>query len=280
MKGYLNITQLARLRNVTTETLRHYDRIGLLKPDYVDKFTGYRYYSMNQVELFDTIIDLKNLGLPLKNITAYMNSRNICNTYTLLTGKESDLKREIAEKQKQLQQIQQKIQYLGQIREMDFDSSEKWKVQEEKSRKVVVSTVKEMSIMDFFYEFTKLRANMESEYTVFGTNISGSVILADSFTDASTKRLVRYPAIPAELCKSKLVYGEVMEIPAGQYLRCYGRGLLQVGKPMLNRIKEYLKSHKLKVAGNIYERDMLDLSLTNDEKELAYRVEIPIQECI
>ena len=42
MENYLNITQLAGLRNATTETLRHYDRIGLLKPAYVDPGTGYR----------------------------------------------------------------------------------------------------------------------------------------------------------------------------------------------------------------------------------------------
>ena len=27
---YLSITEMAKLRNVTTETLRHYDRIGLI----------------------------------------------------------------------------------------------------------------------------------------------------------------------------------------------------------------------------------------------------------
>lgn len=277
MKDYLNITQLAKLRNVTTETLRHYDRIGLLKPEYVDEFTGYRYYSMNQVELFDTIIDLKNLGLPLKDIAAYMSSRNIGNTYALLTSKESDLKREIAEKQKQLKQILQKIQYLEQIRDMDFDSSEKWEVCERKARKLVVSTAEEASIIDFFYEFTKLRANMESEYTVFGTNVSGSVILGESFSDIDAKRLTRYPAIPLELCKKKLVYGKVMELPAGKYLCCYGRGLFQVGNPMLDQVREYLAGRKLKIVGDLYERDMLDMSLTNDEKELAYCIEIPVE---
>lgn len=35
-KQYLSITEMARRRSITTETLRYYDRIGLLKPDYLD----------------------------------------------------------------------------------------------------------------------------------------------------------------------------------------------------------------------------------------------------
>lgn len=47
MKGeLLSISELAKLRQVTTETLRYYDRIGLLKPVYVDPETNYRYYSI------------------------------------------------------------------------------------------------------------------------------------------------------------------------------------------------------------------------------------------
>lgn len=278
MRDYLNITQLAKLRNVTTETLRHYDRIGLLKPDYVDEFTGYRYYSMNQIELFDTIIDLRNLGVPLKDIAIYMESRNVANTYELLKMKEDDLKRTIAEQKKQLDQIQIKIRYLDQIQEMDFESEKKWKIEQRKSRHVVVSKADEDSIIDFFYEFTKLRANMKSEYTIFGTNLSGSVILKESFENHETPRLSRYPAIPLELCKPELVYGQIMEIPKGSYLICYGRGLFQIGNPILDQIKDYLEHHKLQLAGNLYERDMLDLSLTNDENELAYSVEIPVVE--
>ena len=34
-KKYLTVSELARLRNTTAETLRYYDRINLLKPEYV-----------------------------------------------------------------------------------------------------------------------------------------------------------------------------------------------------------------------------------------------------
>ncbi|WP_066369112.1 MerR family DNA-binding transcriptional regulator [Neobacillus fumarioli] len=51
MHNKLSIGEMAKLRKVTVETLRHYDKIGLLKPYYVDPNTGYRYYSTYQYEI-------------------------------------------------------------------------------------------------------------------------------------------------------------------------------------------------------------------------------------
>ena len=61
MQDIISITEMAKLRKITTETLRHYDRIGLLAPAY----TGYRYYSITQYEKLGTIRELKNLGMSL-----------------------------------------------------------------------------------------------------------------------------------------------------------------------------------------------------------------------
>ena len=116
MENYLNITQLAGLRNATTETLRHYDRIGLLKPAYVDPDTGYRYYSTEQVEIFDTIMDLRDMGLPLKEIQEVMDHRNVENSYEILSKKADELRQEIAEKQKMLLQIEQKTTYINMVK--------------------------------------------------------------------------------------------------------------------------------------------------------------------
>ena len=65
MKEIISITEMAKLRNISTETLRHYDRIDLLKPVHVDPDTGYRYYSITQYEKIGTIRELKNLGMSL-----------------------------------------------------------------------------------------------------------------------------------------------------------------------------------------------------------------------
>ena len=73
IKDRISITGLARLRNVNTETLRHYDRIGLFKPTYVDPRTGYRYYSILQYEKLGTIKELRQLEMSLKEIKKYFS---------------------------------------------------------------------------------------------------------------------------------------------------------------------------------------------------------------
>lgn len=42
--------------------LRHYDEIGLLIPEHMDDFTGYRYYSECQLPVANKIQALKSMG--------------------------------------------------------------------------------------------------------------------------------------------------------------------------------------------------------------------------
>ena len=62
-KELYTVSEFAKLRNLTAETLRHYDRIGLLKPAYIDPETNYRYYSIFQYEKLGTIKELRQLGV-------------------------------------------------------------------------------------------------------------------------------------------------------------------------------------------------------------------------
>ena len=44
---YYKIGDFSRLTNISIRTLRYYDEIGILKPEYVDPYSGYRYYTDN-----------------------------------------------------------------------------------------------------------------------------------------------------------------------------------------------------------------------------------------
>ena len=62
------IGDFSRLGQVSVNALRHYDELGLLKPQHVDQFTGYRYYSIDQLPRLNRILALKDLGLSLEQI--------------------------------------------------------------------------------------------------------------------------------------------------------------------------------------------------------------------
>ena len=46
-KNQLKIGEFSQLMQVTVKTLRHYEQKGLLLPDEVDPWTGYRYYAVD-----------------------------------------------------------------------------------------------------------------------------------------------------------------------------------------------------------------------------------------
>ena len=64
----LKIGEFSKLSKVSVRMLRHYDEIGLLKPISIDRFTGYRYYSEEQLPVMLRINSLKKMGFGLSAI--------------------------------------------------------------------------------------------------------------------------------------------------------------------------------------------------------------------
>ncbi len=68
MKKYFSVGEAAKAVHTTSETLRHYDRIGLVKPSKKDEWTNYRYYTEQDIVRLHTVRALQLMDLPLKEI--------------------------------------------------------------------------------------------------------------------------------------------------------------------------------------------------------------------
>lgn len=68
MAHYFSIGEAAKATHITTETLRHYDRIGLVKPSKKDEWTNYRYYTEQDIVRVNTVRALQLMDLPLQEI--------------------------------------------------------------------------------------------------------------------------------------------------------------------------------------------------------------------
>lgn len=62
------ISEFSKISQVSVKTLRYYDQVHLLKPAHTDKFTGYRYYSADQMFQLNRILAYKELGFSLDQI--------------------------------------------------------------------------------------------------------------------------------------------------------------------------------------------------------------------
>lgn len=67
-KNFFSIGEAAAQVHMTRETLRHYDRIGLVKPSRVDQRTKYRYYNEEDLVRLNTVHALQQMDLPLQEI--------------------------------------------------------------------------------------------------------------------------------------------------------------------------------------------------------------------
>lgn len=73
MNQYLSIGEVAKARGVNVQSLRYYEKLGILVPAYINPENGYRYYSLEQIMILDTIILCVDLGIPLKNLKNYVD---------------------------------------------------------------------------------------------------------------------------------------------------------------------------------------------------------------
>lgn len=67
-KKFFSVGEAAKAVHMTSETLRHYDRIGLVKPSQRDLQTKYRYYTEQDLVRLNTVHALQQMDLPLQEI--------------------------------------------------------------------------------------------------------------------------------------------------------------------------------------------------------------------
>ena len=105
MDAVMKSGEFARLCRTTKETLRHYDRIGLLSPA-VRGQNGYRFYTVAQFADFSLISALQSTGLSLSEIQVFMGQPGSDALYDVLRERIEALesqRRELHRKQQVLE---------------------------------------------------------------------------------------------------------------------------------------------------------------------------------
>lgn len=106
MAKYLSVGEAARAVHTTSETLRHYDRIGLVKPSKKDEWTNYRYYIEQDLVRLNTVRAMQQMDLPLQKIKKVLEYEDLEKIVDFLAQAEN----RADEKIKALQYSKSKIQ--------------------------------------------------------------------------------------------------------------------------------------------------------------------------
>ncbi|MBI5035172.1 MAG: MerR family transcriptional regulator [Chloroflexi bacterium] len=109
------IGDFSKLSQLSVKTLRYYDELGLLKPVEVDRFTGYRYYSADQLPRLNRILALKDLGLSLEQIASLLDDDlPAAQIRGMLRLKQSEMRERVKEEQARLARVEARLRQIEQ----------------------------------------------------------------------------------------------------------------------------------------------------------------------
>lgn len=107
------VGEFSQLAQVSKRLLRYYDEIGLLKPMHTDRFTGYRYYSAEQMSHLNRILALKDLGLSLEQIQR-IERENISTDeiHGMLLLKKAEIEQQVQGELQRIRKIESRLQAI------------------------------------------------------------------------------------------------------------------------------------------------------------------------
>jgi DNA-binding transcriptional MerR regulator len=109
----IKIGDFARLSQVSVVTLRYYDEMDLLKPVKVDHFTGYRFYSADQLPRLNRILALKDLGFSLEQIKLMLaDGLTSEQLRRMLTMQRNEVEKRLADEQERLSRIEARLRQI------------------------------------------------------------------------------------------------------------------------------------------------------------------------
>lgn len=259
-KRYVRTGEFAKLCGVTKDTLFHYDAIGLLKPARVNA-NGYRQYALYQLYTFDLISVLKEVGLSLKEIQAYMGRRNRTDFLKTLKEKDKLLAAEIERLRRLRRILQNTIDITRGSLQVPVETIEF--IQKEEEYFIVTPGQQkqdEASVAEAVSRHIKY-CNMHHIYNTFTI---GEIIGEDAIADKTY--------YPQYYCSKidKPVRNRCCHIkPAGTYAVKYVQDSYDRLADAYSLFDEELHRMGYTLCGKIYEEDVLNyLTEMNDEKYL------------
>ncbi len=176
----LSIGEFSRICLVSVKTLHYYDRIGLLKPKKVDAFTGYRYYSRQQMEQMLFIQRLKRYGFSLEEIRELLS----CTEERILSSKLLQQREKLIQKRKEIEQaiIELSAHLKDFERTGDIMGYQKgYEIQLTKApERIVLSCRNQMGVNDFGKYYSTLYERVPKE-KITPNGLTGAVYYDEEF---------------------------------------------------------------------------------------------------
>ena len=264
------IGDVSRMFHISVSSLRHYETIGLLTPEYVSPDSGYRYYGAEQFEVLNTIRYLRALDMPLSEIEDFLKNKDI----PRIEEKLRQQKEIVLEKQRELRRIEQKIDHRlkwlsdAQSSELDVVTLTK----KPACRIVWVDDPLEIGTSADMEEPIRRLDRSDAEAVVFLGKV-GLGIRAENLKRSET---VRYDGIFLLLDSEDIYTGKTIELPETFCVRLCFRGSHAEAPAQYGKLLDYIERHDMRVTGFSREVTLIDYGITNDREKFVTEICVPI----
>ena len=268
--NYFSTGEFAKLCNVNKKTLFHYDEIGLFKPEIV-KENGYRYYSIYQLDMFDMIYTLRELGVPLKEIKSFMDKRNPKNVVELFEYKTNEIENEIKELRRKQEIMSNKIKMIKQAEKI-LPNINDLIIEEQDQEFLALSNPIDKN--KFPYDSEAYAKHLDYCYNQ-GLYIGYPLGFIKTIDDLYSKNENSYTYYYAKVNKN--TNDNIIKKPKGRYLVGYLNDSYTNVHTLYKRMLKYIDEHNLEDIGYSYEDVLLDLVAVQDINDYIIKVSIQIK---
>ncbi len=210
-----SIGKLSRLTGVHIQSLRYYEKLGILNPAYIDPQSQYRYYTFQQTRIVEAIQYCADLGIPLKQFQNFLSEKDGQIDYAALIQWGIRLTNEKMERiQKRLsflENVQQEILHAEECRASSFTKSHFpervcWAIPYEGTQ----------TAPDFYAAVCRLISDIEANGLHAGFNNGQLLLCREDKMESYIFIDIRETDVSAEsLIKT---FPQIVSIPAGEYL--------------------------------------------------------------
>lgn len=267
------IGEMAKMFHLSVGSLRYYEKIGLLEPEYVDQETGYRYYSTGQFECLNTILYLRVLDMPLSQIASFLKNRDIGKIQEMLR-QQKDV---VVRKQEELKSIEKKItNRLRQIQ--DALGAEKERIQVKRVKPRRIAWLKDHLAIDSYqspdFETSIRRLEQgQKDPIVF----LGKVGVGISAERLAKKEYSRYDMVFLVLDDEDQYVGMLEELPEETCAAVCFCGSHKDAPAYYEKLSKYIEENHLEIAGFSKEITMVDYGITSDMSQFVTEIQIPVR---
>ena len=257
--------------HLSVGSLRHYEKSGLLHPEYIDPDSGYRYYGPKQFEVLNMIRSCRTLGMPLEQIADFLNNRSIDKMFHMMENQ----KLAVIRQQKELAIILKKIEDRMRLLE-DASSSELDRIDIRTIPSRRVAWLKNKLSLETYTDLEpairQLNRNQESSSVWLGkvgVGISEAHLQAQKFDAYDRVFLILDP---------EDLYSGQSEIWPPLTCACLRFcGSHKDAPPYYRRLLDFLCRHQFSISGFSREITLIDDGITSNTEQFVTEIQIPFQ---